>query len=365
MPEGRGTITAHVQRLLAAHPVVACFDLAIADCRIRIASNSTALLRALREYYRDWIVEGDTPELRVALLEAPTPTFDFSFVPQPPAPGKTQRKDESADFTDGRVLRKIRTGMVFLFGGGHDVAVGPCLANTNQVINFINNRFVQRQVKRGYLVCHAAGVCRGGRGLLIAGLAGRGKSTLALHLLEHDLSFVSNDRLLIRREDATVAMLGLPKYPRINPGTILNHPRLAPLLCEEERARFSQLAPEELWELEHKYDADINRYFGPGRFKLAALLAGIVILTWNRQRRGVDVRAASLADRPDLLAAVMKPPGVHFYPGPGAPGTDFSPAAYCEELAEVPVLEIGGGVDFDAAARACVAFLATGVPNHH
>ena len=68
------------------------------------------------------------------LLEAPEPSIDLRFTAYPPGPGKTRIKDEYVDFPDGRMLRKRLTRMVFLFGGRHNIAVGPCLKNSNQAV---------------------------------------------------------------------------------------------------------------------------------------------------------------------------------------------------------------------------------------
>ena len=86
-----------------------------------------------------------------------------------------------------------------MFGGGRNLAIGPCLENSNQVINFVNNRFIEWSVRRGSLLCHAAAVSQGERGISFAGFSGMGKSTLALKTMGQGLSFVSNDRLLISR----------------------------------------------------------------------------------------------------------------------------------------------------------------------
>ena len=62
-------------------------------------------------------------------------------------------------------------------------AVGPCLANDNQIVNFINNRLIEVRLRAGDLLFHAAGVARNGRGLALAGFSGAGKSTLALAIM--------------------------------------------------------------------------------------------------------------------------------------------------------------------------------------
>ena len=47
---------------------------------------------------------------------------------------------------------------------------------------------------------HATCVARGGRAVLLLGRSGSGKSDLALRLLDHGFTLVSDDRTLVRRE---------------------------------------------------------------------------------------------------------------------------------------------------------------------
>ena len=356
------SINEYAGQLRSKYPPQDQFALRIDRCTIRVHANSQELRAKLREYYRAFITETEQADITVIALECPVPQLNVTFEPVPPAPGKTRIKDEFCDFPDGRLLRKRLTDMCFIYGPTETMALGPCLANLNQVINFINNRFVQWQVDRGFLLCHAAGIAKDGRGIAIAGLAGRGKSTLALNLLDHALDFVSNDRTLIRSTESGTAMLGLPKYPRINPGTILNNPRLARMLSPEECRRFKDLSDEELWNLEYKYDVDLDHFFGPERFKLRAQLAAIVVLTWSRTAGAPTVSRVSLPKRPDLLAAIMKSPGIHYYAGPGSAPPVTPPETYLAHFENCPVIEIGGGVDFDHAVETCLELLAGATP---
>jgi HprK-related kinase B len=105
--------------------------------------------------------------------------------------------------------------MVFLMSGREHVAVGDCLANPNQVVNFINSRYLNWLMRDGGLLLHAAGVARGDAGVALTGFPGAGKSTLALHLMREGYNFVSNDRLVIRVDASRLRMDGLPKHPRV------------------------------------------------------------------------------------------------------------------------------------------------------
>ena len=104
------------------------------------------------------------------------------------------------------------------------------------------------------------------------------------------LTFVSNDRLLIDRDHGTLMMQGVPKLPRINPGTALNNPDLVSVIPEDEREAFRRLGTDEIWDLEHTCDVKIDECFGPGRFNLNGRMAGLVILNRLRNDDPVSVR---------------------------------------------------------------------------
>jgi hypothetical protein len=64
----------------------------------------------------------------------------------------------------------------------------------------------------------------------------------------------------------------------------------------------------------------------------------------------------ALAQRPDLLEALRKPPGVFYLPG-ALETARLTAAEFLETLSGVPVLELAGGSDFAAGAQACFDFL--------
>jgi HprK-related kinase B len=293
----------------------------------------------------------------VTIHDAPAPEFAAAFAVKPPDPGKTKVKEEFLDLPDGRIVRKRLTGMVFVFGEGDNAAVGPCRDHLNQVINFINNRHIQWALCRGCLLGHAAGVLRKNRGLALAGFSGAGKSTLALHIMNLGATFVSNDRLMVAPEGDGLHMHGVAKLPRINPGTVLNNPSLESVMTPEERAEFAALPVRELWNLEHKYDADIETCFGPDRFRLDGPMHALAILDWKPGGGETKVRRVSLGDRRDLLPAFMKSTGLFFAPEAGCRMPEPTEDAYADLLSRCGVLEFSGGIDFEKAARICVRFL--------
>ncbi|MGE4294033.1 MAG: HprK-related kinase B [Desulfovibrio sp.] len=324
---------------------------------IEVRTNSEPLRSGLAEYFKEFVASEGSSQIVITAHEAREPNLNLAYSTRPPEPGKTKIKEEFADLADGRVVRKRLTGMLFVFGGGVHLAVGPCLANDNQVINFINNRFIERKLDQGCLLGHAAGVCLNGRGLALAGFSGMGKSTLSLHLMSRGTTFVSNDRVMVRAGEPTPVMYGVAKQPRINPGTALHNPDLACIISDEDKARFVALPPQKLWDLEHKYDGLIDICYGPGRFTLEAPLSGLVILNWQRDAGPAVVRRVDPLQRHDLLAAFMKPTGLFYLPAPSALQTDPGVEEYAALLSHCALYEISGGIDFDAAADACLGFL--------
>jgi HprK-related kinase B len=350
-----------VDRVVGAQPTPHTLRIDINGWRVQVRANHAELIDILRNYYHSFLADSAEAEIDIVVLEQPSDDFGLDYQVKQPDPGKTRLKDAYVDFPDGRVLKKLRTGMVFMYGPAGNVALGPSIANSNQVVNFINNRFVQAELDAGALLCHAAGVCAGQDGLAIAGMSNRGKSTLSLRLVERGLDFVTNDRLLMKRGDDRLMMWGLPKFPRVNPGTLLHHERLRELLPREEAEELAELPREELWTYEQKYDVDVDRVFGAGRVRLAAEMRGLVILTWQLGGGPVRLERVDLSKRADLLeAAYMKLPTIHQFVPPGEQPPDYSPARYQAVLGDTPTYILEGGVDFDEAAALCEELLRDG-----
>lgn len=327
------------------------------DVTVAVSSNSQALIDTLAHYFRDFAGGGGATVVPVVAIEAAPPELDLPFAVQEREGGKSL-KEAYAELPDGRVVRKLKTGLVFAFGHGENYAVGPCLQNDNQVVNFINNRFIELRLKRGALLFHAAGIAEAGQGLVLSGFSGAGKSTLALEIMRHGTDFVSNDRIMVARGDSgRLTMTGVAKMPRVNPGTVLNNPNLASVMGEADRKRFSALPQAALWDLEHKYDAFIDDCFGPGRFTLSCAMAGLVVLRWKRDASPMTASRVDLRRRRDLMAAFMKDVGLFYEFEDPSEASLASQDSYLDLLGDLPVLEIDGGVDFHQAAMACLDFL--------
>ncbi|HDS16899.1 MAG TPA: HprK-related kinase B [Proteobacteria bacterium] len=329
------------------------FYLQFENYRVLLVSNAAKLVENLRHYFETFVVSAGEVQLTVTALEMDPPEIDAHFEMKMPDFGKDKIKEEFLDLDDGRIVRKRLTGMVFIFASDVNLVAGSCCANANQVVNFINNRFIAYKLDQGCLLGHAAAVAKGGRGLALAGFSGMGKSTLALHLMSRGTDFISNDRLLIEGEAGKPQfMYGIAKLPRINPGTALGNPDLAMVMPLADRERFGLLETDALWQVEHKYDVYIDQCFGRDRFQSKATLEALVILNWERQGGGLVVVAADESRRRALLPAFMKAAGL-FYLGTAAVALE----KYLRRLSVCPMYELRGGVDFVGATEFCLRLL--------
>jgi len=337
------------------------------DCKLRLNSNSDALIKKLQHYFGHVVSPPADPDIDIIAIERDAPQLDIQFTDWKREAGKSGRKDSYFDFPDGRLIRKVRTGMVFLQSKTQSpVAAGPCLQYDNQVINFINAQYMNWLQQRDWLICHASGLVHNGRTLAIAGFSGGGKSTLMLNMLENpQVSYLSNDRLFIKSDDTSRKAAGIPKLPRINPGTILHNERLLPLIPAQQRASLLALPKDELWELEQKYDVLIDELYGTDRIVQQAPLGAFLVLNWQRDsQQPLKLESVSLAERPELLAAIMKSPGPFYQYADGhffQDDTAFDEAAYLHALTDIPVYEASGTIDFDGLAQRCLDGL-TGNP---
>jgi HprK-related kinase B len=338
-------------------------------CRLRIRSNSAELIDRLGKYFDFVRCEAQAADIEVLAIDSPVLDTGLAFTDWSREPGKTGRKDAYHDLPDGRLVHKVRTGMLFLQSETLRIAAGPCRRHDNQVINFINSQYMNRLQQRGWLICHAAALCAGERGMAIAGFSGGGKSTLMLHMLEHEATaFLSNDRVFIRRADDRLRMRGIAKLPRINPGTLLNNPRLHLLATNQQLQDWGAMASDELWHLEEKFDVPVARAYGEDRIRLDGPLTSLVILNWRRDSSTAPrLQRIDLHERAELLAAVMKSPGPFYQYADGRlyrDGTPFDEAAYRQALAGVAAYEVTGRIDFDAIAQQCCRELLSGGTTH-
>ena len=318
---------------------------------VKFNTNSFSLVQELRDYYRHFLTDQVARVDRLVLgLQTDADLIPSEhWVVKQPDPGKSKIKEHLLFVDSGKVVRKVLTG-VHLFFIGHDrICAGPLEANPNQVVNFINNMHLDRMLETEGQLFHASGVCSGSVGLGMAGQSGKGKSTLALRLLQQGLDLVSNDRLVVQDAGDGLHMLGIAKYPRVNPGTVIHQPELIDIVSPEDLQRYQAMGRDELWDLEEKYDAFVEPAFNCA-FKLTANMKMFVMLDWDRNlSKPPSLDRVAPGDHPKLVETVMKSPGV-MLPVAAERIGDATVGPYMELLEKCELYRLSGGVDFGQAA---------------
>ncbi len=357
----------HAKTFMLAHSttlITNTLALSINNYHIHIRSNTQKLLDTLQHYFHSCQVVDTskvdiTPDCTlVAIDQAPLTLSDISFTNWPREEGKTGRKDEYYDLADGRLIRKVRTGMLFLQSTQYQLAIGPCLQYPNQIINFINSQYMNYLQQKKWLICHAAGLSYQRKGLAIAGFSGGGKSTLMLELMNNpEVNYITNDRLFIHKQQ----ICGIPKLPRINPGTIVANPRLQHLLSSQQLKMYQDMELATLWEIEKKYDVYIRDIYGTQRISFHAPLYGVVLLNWqHNSSEETTIRSIDLSHRLELLQLLMKSSGPFYQDAQGQflhDINDLNTENYLNNLASTPIYEVTGKIDFLLLAKKCIKLL--------
>lgn len=324
--------------------------------KVTVRTNSEALLTELDDYYKFFRTTDTHADQIVFAWQGDVPELASKWQINHPDPGKSRVKEHYIDVGENRIVRKIQTGVHLAYLGAERVCCGPLTDNPNQVVNFVNNQFLDLLLAEQGELFHAAGVCHGSDGLGLAGQSGKGKSTLALRLVAQGLDLVSNDRLVVH-PGAPLSMCGIPKYPRINPGTIVNQEALLPLATEEDLARYRAMPIDDLWELEEKYDAFIEPCFPGSTFRLGASMSMFVLIDWDRHAAGpFELNEVRPADVGNLIDTVMKSPGI-LLPRAGRRIGRAQRENYAQLLEDTRLFVLSGGVDFDGAAAAIASQL--------
>lgn len=336
--------------------------LEINELTLLIESNSEKLIDSLTQYFRPLVTAHTQPDKTIQAIEGALDLSALNWTDWPREPGKTGRKEAFIDGDGYRLVHKVKTGACMLQTLDGAIIRGACTANDNQVINVINAQYLNHRQQQGDQLCHAAACQLNDITVAFAGFSGGGKSTLMLHCLSTpELKYLSNDRLLIEKTEGRAIARGIPKLPRVNPGTILNDENLRSMLSDDARQAYEALPNNELWDLEDKYDVMVDEVYGPRRLSGSGTLELLFILNWERaSSASTEIHEIELRDRPDLLAAVMKSPGPFYVDRTGQPLSPNSPLdanGYLDALETVRTFEISGRVDFQTAQLAVIELL--------
>ena len=307
-----------------------------------IKSNDPALITALKSYFKEWL--SDNTKQATATITAwqcETPDFDLDYTEYRETPEK-RIKEAFAEIDNFRIVKKIKTGVHFAIGDNEWMAFGPLTTYPNQLINFVNAIFMEVNLHGNAFLFHAAGVAKNNEGIVIAAQSGKGKSTTSLFLVNAGLDFISNDRVILQKENKDFTMIGVPKHPRVNPGTLLNNAQISHLLKEPER--FEGKSEEEIWNWEEKYDVVIPDIYGKEKFKLSAKAKAFLIIDWGEDDSPLRLEKINLATRPDLLPEIMKKPSL-MTPHIHALKKDCSAQDYLNFIDGLPVYILKGKIN--------------------
>jgi HprK-related kinase B len=297
---------------LAAAAATARVRLRFLDFRIDIETNSLRAASRLQTYFREYLSFDASPaQVRLHAVRV-APEYDARRMKVWERPAKPDRtpKESYYDREGVRYVLKNRTGILIklaLDRGDASIA-GDIDRHLNQVVNLVNTLFGLSLVDRGYAMLHASAVARTGadEALIFLGNSGSGKSSLALQLIERGgYDFVSNDRALLKVERGVVQLVGLPKKPRVNPGTLLASKSLVRLLSARKRPAYEQLSAAELWQLEDKTDVDVRRALG-AQSRLSARLARAYSLEWRPSGDGLRIDDLDPAGAFDAMMLTAK-----------------------------------------------------------
>jgi HprK-related kinase B len=338
-------VTTHLEGLIGRVPTPLGLWLRFVDVTVQVTTNDTDVWTALGRYYAPYVTGPTrTPAAQVSLIQGPVEhTADFVDVPRAP---RQRVKEAVCEGSGGRLILKRQTGVVMGLWPGRAFAAGDLRTHLNQAVNLVNACYAKTVMTRGSVLLHASAVARADRAVVLAGVPGAGKSTAALHLVEAGLRFVSNDRVLAGTDGDVVEVRGYPKQPRVNPGTLLHHPRLVALLGPEERAALGGMDRWALWNLEAKRDVDLDAIYGPGTVRLRARMQALVLLKWRLDGRGLDVRRLDVDEALAEAAVFEKDLGV--FDLDRAPHAPAAAARYRGVLRRVPVIAVTGAPDFAA-----------------
>jgi HprK-related kinase B len=273
---------------------------------LALEADSRRLAHRVEDYFRPFVTEagGQASSVLEASLTAAQPAAGCEFVEW-----DGRGKESFADLESVRLVRKDRTGVLIRIDGSHWSIAGDLQRHFSQVANLIGAMYGVWLMGQGCSMVHASAVVRNGEAVAIIGQSGQGKSSVAVRLLEQGFDFLTNDRLLVQAHDDGIVAYGIPKLPRVNPGTLLAGERTKLLIDKTSRRRYERLSEEALWDLEEKRDLDVQESLGR-RWLLTAPLGCAVVLGWYQAGTGLAVRRLEAAQAFEKLREATKTFGV-------------------------------------------------------
>jgi hypothetical protein len=186
---------------------------------VKVRSNSEAVLAIARDEWHAWQQAFDDPPIE--LLFSVSSTRPDDGPPQPFFANKrsfTIRPDGNSSARGNTRTRKA-TGLM------HESTVAD---RPYFVYHFLDAMAFQLITSLNFTPMHGSTVARNGRGLLITGDSGEGKSSLSYACARRNWTFVSDDAShLLRRRASERLIVGAPHHVRLRPDAPQLFPELA------------------------------------------------------------------------------------------------------------------------------------------
>jgi hypothetical protein len=104
--------------------------------------------------------------------------------------------------------------------------------------NLVREPLLEKYLGSGNVAMHASACAIGGKGILMPGAKGAGKSTLMTHLLAGGAKFVGNDAVFCKNDQGSITLAAIPQGVRLSKETIGNSEKLSSYLVEGENCDF-------------------------------------------------------------------------------------------------------------------------------
>jgi HprK-related kinase B len=314
------------------------------DCTVMVETEDSGIVGKLRRYFGDFAADpqdGDRPRTLLRVIEEDPTEPEEGLIAW-----MEKGKDAFLDLPSGRFVRKMRTGVTISIQEDFWSSVwtmrGPVNRNFGQVVNMIGNIYGLHVMDRGGAMIHASAIAdHQGGALAIMAQSGMGKSSVAVRLMEQGFDFISNDRVILEPPLAgdNVIAHGLPKLPRVNPGTLLDGENTRVVLDPAVRDRYAALPREELWKVEDKYDLEVDRVLGR-RWLLSGELKAGLVLNWRHGGDGIRLQRLTSGQALTELKQVGKNFGVF-----DVRLVSRSETALADTARRVPIYRVTGRAD--------------------
>lgn len=278
-------------------------ELSVGHLRLHVRLGDEDIYNQLLRYYKPFVCSDDhEPEVEVSQWAShdgvdeeyckemyvygwnrPAVYDEKMLLDQPREKGPAKQSFYTLS-TGTLVVYRKRSDIVYYLKKKRYYAVGDLQSRMGELHNLVSFAYTQTLRSLGYIALHASAMSINGRGIGFAGTGGMGKTTAALTFLEMGFDYITNDRLLVKSsvvESGEVVVSGVPKWPRVNPGSLLTLPKLRTLVEKSKRKKYKKMSWDTLWAVEDKHDVHVPEIYGIKKLTMYATLDTLCIFTWK------------------------------------------------------------------------------------